>query len=165
MNHARAWRGARLLGAVCLAVQLAACSLPKVPNFIDFRNSKVAWDNVTLTAANNANHNSPVAVDIVFITDDAVVDKIVDLPADKWFSSRADLAKTYPKTLLYKSWELVPGQVMTVETSTLEAPRVSAALLFADYATPGTHRVKLEDFKGRLVVSLDADDVAVSTVP
>ncbi len=165
MNHVRAWRGARLLGAVCIALQLTACSLPKVPNFIDFRNSKVAWDQVTLTAASNANRNSPVALDIVFITDEAVAEKIVDLPSSKWFSARADLLKTYPKTLSYKSWELVPGQVLNVETASLEAPRVTAALIFADYSTPGTHRVKLEDFKGRLVVRMDADDVAVSTVP
>lgn len=165
MNHARAWRGVRLLGAACIVLQLAACSLPKVPNFMDFRNSKVAWDQVTLTAANNANRNSPVALDIVFITDDAVAEKIVELPASKWFSSRADLAKTYPKTLSYRSWELVPGQVRNIETSSLDAPRVAAALIFADYATPGSHRVKLEDFKGRLVVRMDVDDVTVSTVP
>jgi type VI secretion system protein len=165
MKRAGARRIAGLLGAACIALQLAGCSLPKLPNSLDFSNSKVGWDKVTLTAANNANRNSPVAVDIVFITDNAVVEKLIDLTSAKWFSSRADLAKTYPKVLTYKSWELVPGQVLNIETSTLEAPRVAAALVFADYATPGSHRVRIEEFKNRLVVRMDADDFTVSTAP
>lgn len=152
----------RVLAVAVLATQLGGCALP---SFLSFKGTKVRWDQVSLSAAENANRNSAVAVDIVLVTEDAVVEKVIDLPASKWFAARADLAKTFPKVLTYRSWELVPGQVLTVDGDSFGSPRVAAALVFADYATPGSHRVRIDEFKGRLVVRLEQDDLTVTTAP
>lgn len=152
----------RLLIVSVLAVQLTGCALP---GFLSFKGTKVKWDQVTLAAADNANRNSAVAVDVVLITEDAVLEKVIDLSSAKWFSARADLAKTFPKVLTYRSWELVPGQALNIDGDSFGAPRVSAALVFADYATPGNHRVRVEEFKGRIVVRLEQDDFTVTNAP
>lgn len=125
---------------------------------------KVKWDNLTLSASADANNDSPVAVDVVFVTDKAMLARIAELPAAKWFAARADLASTFPEAIRYQSWELVPGQHLVVPGDKLRGPRVAGVFVFADYPGPSAHRVRVERFKGRLVVQLGDNAFSVSSV-
>jgi type VI secretion system protein len=147
----------RWIAAVLLAAQLAACGslLPK--------GTRVAWSELTLSAAPNANQNSPVAVDVVMVLDDAMLARLAELPAAKWFGARADLQKTFPQSLSYLSWELVPGQTIRVPASAFGSPRVSAVLVFANYTTPGAHRARVEDLKGAVAARFDIQSFDVTT--
>ena len=152
----RRW-GAGFLAALCF-VGLAGCSM-LFPS-----GDKVKWDELTLAASDDANNDSPVAVDVVFVTDKALLERIAELPASKWFSVRGDLTGTFPNALRYQSWELVPGQRLVVPKDKLRGPRVAGVFVFADYPGPGAHRVRVERFDGRLVVQLGENAFTVSSV-
>jgi len=155
----------RRLALWCLcawvATALAACAMPSV---LSFKGDKVKWDVLAFSASDDVNNNSPVAVDVVFVTDEAMLARIAELPASKWFAGRADLVSTFPKSLRYRSWEFVPGQRLDVPGDSFDRPRVAAAFVFANYAGPGAHRVRIERFSGRLAVRLDDTTFSVLAV-
>jgi type VI secretion system protein len=145
---------------------LACCVMTLVSGCAMFggKGDKVGWERLSFVAADDVNNNSPVAVDVVFVTDDALLARVAELPAAKWFAARAELAATFPKSIQYKSWELVPGQRIDVPGETFGRPRVLAAFLFANYADPGAHRVRIEPLRGALAVQLDNHTFSVSAV-
>ncbi|MFM0556801.1 hypothetical protein P0D69_38410 [Paraburkholderia sediminicola] len=176
-NAARAARAARVAKFAWLAgipriarrlrlALLACCVMGLVSGCAMFggKGDKVSWDRLTLVATDDVNNNSPVAVDVVFVTDDALLARVAELPASKWFAARADLASTFPKSVQYKSWELVPGQRIDVPSDVFGRPRVLAAFLFANYADPGAHRVRIEPLNGAVAVQLDNHTFSVSAV-
>lgn len=143
-----------------LFVQLAGCALP---GFLTFKGTKLGWSDVTLSAAPGANQNSPIAVDVVLVHEDDMLKRLAELPAAKWFEVRTDLRKTFPKSLSYRTWELVPGQTIPVAGESFGSPRVVGVLIYADYATPGAHRLRVETLKGAIVVRFDNQNFDVST--
>lgn len=154
------WLGWSALGAWALV--LTGCALP---GFLRFDGSRLDINQLTLAAAANANRNSPIAVDVVLVFDAAMLDRLLDMPADKWFATKADLVKTFPKSLTLQSWELVPGQRLAVVGAALERPRVQGALVYAAYLSSGNHRQRLDPLKGRVVVQLDAQGFDVIAAP
>jgi hypothetical protein len=82
----------------------------KAMNLVTFKGTRLAWSEVVIAAGDGANLNSPVAVDIVLVMDEAALEKLAALPAGKWFQMRADMLRTFPGTFSYKSWEVAPGQ-------------------------------------------------------
>lgn len=151
--------------AVAVALQLAACAMPTLPSFLRFEGSKLDWDAVTLTAAANANRNTAVAVDVVLALDAGIAQRLQEMTADKWFAERVDLQKTFPAGVKYLSWELVPGQTLSIPGSSLERPRVMEAYAFANYMVPGAHRQRIEVLKGALVVRLNEKNFEVIQTP
>jgi len=147
----------RWIAALLLLSQLAACGslFPK--------GTRVNWSELTLSASPDANQNSPVAVDVVMVLDDTMLARITELTAAKWFGARADLQKTFPQSLSYLSWELVPGQTIRVPSSAFGSQRVAAVLVFANYTTPGANRVRVEDLKGAVIARFDIQSFDVST--
>jgi type VI secretion system protein len=158
-------RVARLARRLRFAL-LTACVMGLVSGCAMFggKGDKVSWDHLSLVAADDVNNNSPVAVDVVFVTDDALLARVAELPASKWFAVRADLASTFPKSVQYRSWELVPGQRINVPGDAFGRPRVLAAFLFANYADPGAQRVRIEPLNGAVAVQLDNHTFSVSAV-
>jgi type VI secretion system protein len=148
----------RCVAVTALSLQLTACSLPK---FLSFEGSKLGWDSVTLSASANANRNSAVAVDVALALDEPMAQRLQELSAEKWFSERNDLQKTFPASVKFISWELVPGQMLRVSGDSLERPRVLAAYAFADYGAQGPNRQRIEKFKGDLVIRLDEKSFAI----
>ncbi|WP_454712745.1 hypothetical protein [Cupriavidus nantongensis] len=142
----------RWLATLWLAALLGGCA---AASWLGFKGDKVNWKQVTLTAADDANGNSPVAVDVVLVSDAALQARLAELPAAKWFAGRGDLGSTYPGALRYRSWELVPGQRLEIAAQALQGPRVAAAFVFANYQAPGAHRARIEQFNGTLAVQLD----------
>ncbi|BDB30025.1 hypothetical protein CTP10_R74410 (plasmid) [Cupriavidus sp. P-10] len=162
------WRGsAGRAGALLLAGTLAASTVLlggcSAPSFLGFKGDRVKWKQVVLNAADDANGNSPVAVDVVLVSDEALQGRLVELPASKWFAGRTDLSNTYPGSLRFRSWELVPGQRLEVPPQEFEGPRVTAVFVFANYPEPGAHRVRIDQFSGTLAVQLSSSAVSVST--
>jgi type VI secretion system protein len=143
---------------ILMTTLLGGCAM------LGFKGDKVKWTQLTLSASDDVNNNSPVAVDVVLVTDDTLVAKLAELPASKWFAARADLVNTYPEGLRYRSWEVVPGQQLVVPGETFEGSRVAGAFVFANNPAPGAHRVRIEQFGGRLAVQLDNNTFSVSAV-
>ncbi len=104
----------------------------------------------------SANMNTPLAVDLVLLRNDETLATVSTMPASKWFATRSDLLKSNPDGLRYVSMEVVPGQVLKVSAATIGSERFSGAFVFADYLTPGEHRIRVDQLTGDVVVQLGA---------
>jgi type VI secretion system protein len=148
LNPAAARR--RDLLVLGLAALLAGCKT--VSGAVDGARSMVGlgpkpvtpdWKSLALRADDDANANSAIALDIVFVRDTAVLDALAAMPATKWFASRADLQRGFPDALTVLSFELVPGQTVKVQDKLWRDAAGWGVLAFAGYPGPGEHRARL----------------------
>ena len=137
-------------------------AVDKTMNLVTFKGTRLNWSKVVIAASEGANNNSPVAIDIVLVFEDATLEKVAALPASKWFQSRADILRTFPGTLSYKSWELVPGQVLRLNGDAFGTPSVAGVFVFADYLGPGEHRMRVEVLQDGIIIELGARGFTVS---
>jgi type VI secretion system protein len=101
------------------------------------------WRSVTITAADDANQNSPVAIDLVFVREQALLDTLAATPATRWFTSRGDIVRSFPEGVGVISYELVPKQSVKVPDNLFKTQRALGVLAFANYPPPGEHRERL----------------------
>jgi len=153
--------GCAMIGSMANVVASSTANLftgTPGPSFLD-------WKAMTLVAASDVNQNSPLALDLVFVRDPAALEKILTMPAAKWFASKDEILKTYPNAITIKSWELVPQQVLQLSEEALGSPRVTGMVLFADYIAPGDHRAQLPLGSSAFLVDLGARSFSVKTKP
>jgi type VI secretion system protein len=134
----------------------------KAMNFVTFKGTLLAWKEVVIAAVPGANQNSPVAVDVVMVLDEATLEKIAALPAPKWFQTRADMLRTFPGTYIYKSWEVSPGQTLRLRGDAFGTPSVVGVFVFADYLSPGEHRMRVEQLQDGIIIELGVRGFTVS---
>jgi len=132
------------LGAAGCATPSCLCWFPSGPHHI------------TLIADARANGNSAVGVDLVFISDKDLADKVAALSAENYFSSRKQLERDFPGGMEVRSWELAPGQSARDLPLDATCNRVRT-MLFARYASPGDHRQTLGNAKN-IIVWLNQED-------
>ena len=144
-----------------LCASLSACGVTSLLP----KGSRLDWSGLTVLAAEGANLNTPVALDIVFLRDAATFDLVSKMPASQWFAARRDLVKTFPEGLSYLSMEITPGQTLKFSGKSFESSRLAGALVFADYLTPGEHRMRVDQLQGDLLMQLDERAVSVSARP
>jgi type VI secretion system protein len=153
--------GCAMVGGVANVVASSTANLfsaTPTASFLD-------WKAMTLVAAPDVNQNSPLALDLVFVRDQATLDKLLTLPAAKWFASKDELQKTYPNTMTVRSWELVPQQVLQLNEEALGSPRVAGMVIYADYLSPGDHRARLPLTREAFLVNLDSRSFSVQARP
>ncbi len=136
-------------------MSLGGCAVPQA---LCFRPDAVR--SVDLRAASDANGDRPVAVDLVFASDEAAADALAGLSAREYFARRDQLLADHPDGIRVNSWELVPGQHVA-GAGTAASCGTAATYLFADYASPGAHRLRLTQ-TGEIAVLLGADAAALA---
>ncbi|HEX8431626.1 MAG TPA: hypothetical protein VF625_10070 [Longimicrobium sp.] len=141
----------RAISLVLLAVVLAGC--------IPFRRSPVKLRGYSLAAAPGANDRSPVAVDVVVVTEKDLVATVAKLPAAEWFAKRAQIQLDNPRGVEITSLEPVPGQLLAWRR-VKPRRKAAAAFIFAAYPPPGDHRVRVDPFRW-ISIHLTADSLAV----
>jgi type VI secretion system protein len=99
----------------------------------------------------------------VMLHDEETLGLVQNLSAAKWFAAREDLFKTFPQGLSYQSVELVPGQTLPLPQNMFLQKRQVATLVFANYLTPGEHRVRVDQLQGQLVIQLGTKTFTVAT--
>lgn len=155
----------QLVFIVLLALLFAGCSSPKrLFNALVPTGNYLSWSSVTLVADEDANLNSALAVDVVMLHDEETLGLVQNLPATKWFATREDLHKTFPQGLSYQSVELVPGQTLPLDQTMFAQKRQVATLVFANFLTPGEHRMRVDQLQGQLLVQLNNRAFTVTTV-
>ena len=149
-GRARQFRGLQTAALLCAAFMLGGCGA--MSSMVAGARSMAgmapkpiapAWKSLILSAANDANGNSAVAIDLVLAKDAAALESLETLPAAKWFAMRTDLQKTFPDTLAVMRFELVPSQTVKLDEKQLDSQRALGAFIFANYASPGEHRARL----------------------
>lgn len=103
---------------------------------------------VRLVATSDVNGNQPLTVEIVSGDGASLISKVSALTAQEWFSQRAVLLRDHPEEIRSTQWEILPG--MGVELTLMHRPS-RAIFLFADYASPGEHRLRLDTFNQPIV--------------
>jgi type VI secretion system protein len=101
---------------------------------------------IEMSAAPEANMDSPVAVDLVFALDADALTGVANLSAGQWFKDKGQLLLAYPTGLKVRSFELVPRRSVAYDLTTADEQGVGA-LIFANYPTPGTHRARVDRLK------------------
>jgi type VI secretion system protein len=92
----------------------------------------------------DANRNNATAVDLVMSSSDDASAALLKLGAHDWFQHKMQLQRDYPAAIAIVSWELAPGQA--VQEALVDSPGgLKDAFIFASYATPGDHRLRLGD--------------------
>jgi type VI secretion system protein len=144
-----------LLALLAVVIPLAACSTPSWLCYFPGGVKKV-----TLVTAPDTNRDRAIAVDLVYVTGTLAAQQIGKLSAREFFSRRTQLLRDYPDTVMIRSWEVAPGQL--VKNAATKPPcNLVATYLFADYATPGDHRATLGGVHA-VQVTLGAADLSIS---
>lgn len=122
------------------------------------------WKTLALRAAEDANANSALAVDVVLVKDATVLESLLAMPASKWFASREDLKRSFPEALTVYSYELVPAQTIKLNDKLWREQNAWAALVYASYPTPGEHRARMLLSAPGYVVQLGAQGFSASEI-
>ncbi len=120
---------------LCLAMGLISCSNGTLP--------ELHIESVSIYTEPDTNQNSATAVDLVIIYDEELVKILGQMSAAKYFDASKQLLLDNPTLLDIWHWELVPGQVVQNFTPPQEEGDSYAAFVFANYLTPGDHRVRV----------------------
>jgi type VI secretion system protein len=131
-DHASGGRRGMALAAL-LPLLLGACA----------EKPTLSLPSVAIQAEERANDFSPVAVDVVLVRDQKLVEELLKLTAGEWFQKREQMLRDHPGTLSAHSWEVVPGQALTKKLPA--EPAAWAGLVFANYGKGGPHRLRVAD--------------------
>ena len=95
---------------------------------------------IAVKIAPKANDDTPIAVDLVIVYDQKLVDALLKMPATEWFQGKQQyIADHSPHDIIVVGWEWVPGQ----SVDDFKVPYRAGArnlIVFADYHTEGKHR-------------------------
>jgi type VI secretion system protein len=98
---------------------------------------------IQVSIAPEANENTPLAVELIVVYENKIVDKLLEKTARDWFKGREQFLRDYPDGVKSWKWEWVPGQeVQPIEIA--YGVGAKQVVLFADYLTPGEHRAKID---------------------
>lgn len=129
-----------LLLLIVIAFQVS-CSL------IPFRSPGKVGPGMHLTVSvlDTVNQDRPIEVDVVMVYDKELVEELKNLPAKEWFQSRYQIENDSlgAQRLEFSTWEWTPGQLVE-PIDLLFSKKGRAAIIYANYATPGEHRVFIE---------------------
>lgn len=110
-----------------------------------------------------ANEQSPVPVELVVIYDPEVMPALLEMTARQWFEARRQLLLDHPRGIRSHLWELVPGQELPLQRLPLPRDGAVAALVYADYRSPGPHRVRVDTFR-RVRLRLTPDELVLEPI-
>lgn len=117
-------------------------SIPLLLGACGLFSDSIPLSTVGFQVDNGANGDAPVPVDVVLISSSDLTPTLLALTAAEWFGRKAQLLRDSPETLRVQSFELVPGSTIAPQRIN-RRPRPVAALVFANYQTPGAHRLRL----------------------
>ncbi len=138
--------------ALCplLAMGLASCTIEDMP--------ELSIDTVSIYADPDANQNSATAVDLVLVYNQELLKTMGTMSAGKYFASSKQLLLDNPSLLDVWHWELVPGQIVDNFSPPQDKGDAYGAYVFANYLTPGDHRVRVAP-NGIVKIRLLRDDL------
>ena len=159
----RSFRG--LIGIALVVLILSGCGISKAPKAIMLRARSMTGSrvDVRVIVAPDANQNSPLAVDLLYVYDAKLLDQLLKLNASEWFAQRKQLKRDLlpGEGAEIWSWEWVPGQQIPIQQLPIKTS-AEAGLVFANYLTPGNHRFRIDPFED-IVIQLGERDLTVET--
>jgi len=114
---------------------------------------------ITFDVKQNANNNSPIALDVVILSEEALVEQLIKISAKEWYQKREQFKRDYPGILHTWEWEVVPGQVIPFFKMPENTKKAKGVLIFANYLSPGLHRARIDPYEGVIVRLLEYEFV------
>ena len=105
------------------------------------------------------NDGYPIVIDIVFVKNEVLLNKINDISTTEWFGKKKALVNTFPNDLFVMNWELAPGDNLSVTKSEFEDQRMYGVLLFAKYNNQGDYKVRIDSIKGSVIVDFESSEI------
>lgn len=133
-----------------LTLSLVSCTIEDLP--------ELSIESVSIYAEPDVNQNSATAVDLVLVYNQELLKTLGRLSAASYFASSRQLLLDNPSLLDVWHWELIPGQVVEDFQPTQDKGDAYGAYVFANYLTPGDHRVKVAP-NGIVKILLLRDDL------
>lgn len=127
-----------------------------------FRGERIQLDSLTLDVAEQANDDTPIAVDFVAVHDPDLLKLLSEIPARQWFAERGQYERDYRNLFSVWGLELVPGQFRDVRDFPFAGDGAAGLLVFAGYNTPGVHRLRLNE-SGRVWLRFDSREMRLLT--
>ena len=121
---------------------------------------QILIENMTIVAEQNMNNNSATPLDLVLVYDDKLLAMLLALPAGDYFAKREQLIKDNSGLMEIISFEMTPAQVLPDQPVQYLTPNPAGAILYANYSTPGEHRIKLAKQKD-LTITLGTLDFTI----
>jgi type VI secretion system protein len=149
--QARRGRPMSILASILLTFAVAACAYLPV---------SIGARQVVLDAAPDMNDDSALAVDLVFVRDAELADRLAEVPAREWFARREQFQRDHPRDLEVLSFELVPGQRLPPVDVEDMRRGTRNGIVFADHHGPGDHRAQFGHLP-RAVVALGKESFTV----
>jgi type VI secretion system protein len=146
------------LGALAAAALLSGCGFTFFGLFGE--DKSIQTRAIEFEVAQGANQDSPIALDIVYVHDEQMVPLLLQMTAHDWFQKRGQMTQAFPTGFELASYEVVPGQKGPTAAVTGKTKDAIAAFLFANYASDGTHRARLDALE-HPVIELGAKDFTV----
>jgi type VI secretion system protein len=111
-----------------------------------------------------ANQNSPVPVSLVAVKEPKFLERVVQFNAKQWFEQREQLHRDDPSGQLFSEWEweYVPGYSPPDRVIEVDGNAI-AKMVFANYRTPGEHRIRLGGQR-KLRIELGDEDFVVHAI-
>ena len=100
------------------------------------------------------NRSSPIAVEIVVIYEKKILDKLRAMTAREWFEKREQMLRDHQGALQTWKYEWVPGQQVAPLDLRYEVG-ADRAVIFADYFSPGPHRILADPHRGLRLLLAD----------
>lgn len=134
-NDGKGYIKALKLLTVLLTVSLVSCTTKELP--------ELSIESVSIYAEPEANQNSAIAVDLVMVYNADLLKTIGKMSAAKYFAASRQLLLDNPSLLDIWRWELIPGQMVAGFVPDHDKGDAYGAYIFANYLTPGDHRIKV----------------------
>lgn len=138
------------LALLLFSLILSACSTP-------FFKPRIALNDLTFEVAPQANDSSPIAVELVVVSDEEVLKKLLTLSAAQWFEQNANLKRDYPQQLQSWYYEITPGQRMSFKPTEFSRQQGHGLLLFANYRGTGAYRLRLDVYSQATILFSDSE--------
>lgn len=98
---------------------------------------------IEVSIASDANENSPLAVELIVVYENKLIEKLLEKTARDWFVGREQFLRDYHEGVQVLKREWVPGQVVApIELD--YGVGAKKVIVFADYLTPGEHRAVID---------------------
>jgi len=149
----RAGAGVRTVAAVlvlvaCAGLLLTACG----GGYRYVRSLGGRQVHISVVNTERANLNNPVALDFLLVFTEKAEAEAIKLTARQWFAKKPQFKRDFilnDDYLLFE-YEFVPGDPVPV----IEVPYTVSGrslLVYADYYTPGEHRVRMDPKKDAII--------------
>ena len=167
MRNQQGWRRtlACLTGTFLFLLLFTAC--PKVPKVVRKTVPGASGNSqldVKVHVSPRANNNNPVAVDLVLVSDNKLLQELMKMSAREWFEKRLQVELDHPKEtdLDVARWEWVPGQQVQVDRVPVKL-EIVGGVVFANYFNAGAHRASIDPRKG-ILITLNDENFCVQSL-